>query len=756
MTPSETELISTIESAIADRQPRREGRETKFLCPAHNDHHPSARWNHEKHVWFCDVCDAGGGYIDLARRLDLLTDVSQGLTVAELAQAKGLTEAFLRKLGVTDGIIGKERTPCVDIPYADETGEIVAVRKRISLTGDGRFAWRRGDHPLPYGIAVLPEARTRANLLLIVEGESDQWVCRRADLPAVGIPGASTMKDEWGRYFEGIANLFVWHEPDTGGITFVEKVYAAVPTVRVITAPPDAKDPAELWLRCNCDVDEFQARMSELAHAAPYASAIKADSSRQQSHEDFALASGLLGDPALLERIGAALRESGYAGDVTPPLIAYVGFTSRLLRRPLNLGYVAPSGAGKNRAIDAAIELMPSSAYVMEKSGSERALIYADESYEHRILVVAEADSLPEDGPAASAIRSLATDNEMTYDTVEKNAKGQFVVRRVVKKGPTGIFTTSTRALPHQFDTRTLTVTIADTPAQTRDVMRAHAAAVSGAQTERDFRAFVALQSWLETAGERSVVISYATALADIVSAKHVRMRRDFRQLLTMIEAVALLHQCQRERDTSGRIVASLDDYGHARTLLLDVFQGAVTAGLTPAVRQTVEATRRIYGGEPLTGQAIADALALSKDTTWHRVKRAITLGYLINDESRKGRPAQIRPGDPLPDDQPALPSVAELSRLCVDLPETTSTVQPRCGAGVYAESDVVVEGWVEGGAQPRLQPLQSADLDSDREPDEKMVEGLNRNPGAQHTTAISQIEGPSAAIDDEAEIIIL
>jgi hypothetical protein len=97
------------------------------------------------------------------------------------------------------------------------------------------------------------------------------------------------------------------------------------------------------------------------------------------------------------------------------------------------------------------------------------------------------------------------------------------VVRRVVKPGPTGIFTTSTRALPHQFDTRTLTVPIADTPTQTRDVMRAHAAAVNGAHAERDFRAFIALQTWLETAGERTVVIPYAPALADIVSASHVR-----------------------------------------------------------------------------------------------------------------------------------------------------------------------------------------------------------------------------------------
>jgi hypothetical protein len=207
-------------------------------------------------------------------------------------------------------------------------------------------------------------------------------------------------------------------------------------------------------------------------------------------------------------------------------------------------------------------------------------------------------------------------------------------------------------------------------------------------------------------------------------------VRRDFRQLITGIEAVALLYQCQRERDDRGRIMATPDDYGHARRLLLDVFQSAVTAGLTRAVRETVEAARRIYHGEPLTNQAIGDALGLSKDTTWHRVRRAVTLGYLINDESRRGRPAQIRPGEPLPDDRPALPTVAQLAA-CVDLPETHSTVQPLASARIDAESESEVEGWVESAIQPPLRPGSGSTPASDA----VVVEGLNRDPGEQHTS---------------------
>jgi putative DNA primase/helicase len=51
------------------RQGRPEGPEIRFLCPAHNDHHPSARWHPQKGTWCCDACKVGGGTIDLAKRL---------------------------------------------------------------------------------------------------------------------------------------------------------------------------------------------------------------------------------------------------------------------------------------------------------------------------------------------------------------------------------------------------------------------------------------------------------------------------------------------------------------------------------------------------------------------------------------------------------------------------------------------------------------------------------------------------------------
>ena len=68
--------------------------------------------------------------------------------------------------------------------------------------------------------------------------------------------------------------------------------------------------------------------------------------------------------------------------------------------------------------------------------------------------------------------RSLMSDREMSYEVVEKGADGTYRVRRIVNPGPTGLITTSTKPLGDQASTRTLTVTIPDSPGHTQLILR--------------------------------------------------------------------------------------------------------------------------------------------------------------------------------------------------------------------------------------------------------------------------------------------
>jgi hypothetical protein len=418
------------------------------------------------------------------------------------------------------------------------------------------------------------------------------------------------------------------------------------------------KDLSELYLY---DPEGFKEAVATLLQKAKPISEIRQEALSAEARECLKAALPLLTDPHLFQKLGKVIRAQGYAGDTRPALMTYTAITSRLLERPVNLGYISPSAAGKNAAVEVLLPLFPETAYYLVRASSPRALVYNDEAFTYRTVILTEADSLPEEGPAASAIRSLMSDREMSYEVVEKGQDSSFHVRKLVKAGPTGLITTSTRPLGDQATTRTLTVSIPDSAEQTRLVLHAQADRANQALASPDLSQWVALQRWLELAGERRVVIPFAHVLADAVPANAVRMRRDFPQLLTVIQTIALLHQQLRERDDQGRIIATLRDYAEARWLLEEVFTVTVHEGLTPAIRETVEAVARLAtSGTPVSEQQLVQDLGLAKATIHYRVQRALQGGWLINQSTQKGMPAQLVLGAPLPDGCP-LPLPEEL-----------------------------------------------------------------------------------------------
>ena len=661
-----TKPIEVIVDVLEQRaQVRVEGKGWRTRCPnpGHLDEHPS---------FFLYPGGGGRCFTQCARYwsrqglgellgIDLQSS-RRGLTLRELADAKGLPVEFLESVGVTDGITGSgsNRGPCVDIPYVDQQGEIVGVHKRLRLSGDPRFVWRRGDHTTLYGQQHIRDLE-RSGSVILVEGETDAWTLWHARIPALALPGASTWHKKYAPLLEGVT-VYLWHEPDGGGDELLEAVSRDLPDVRIIEAPADAKDPSDLYL---LDPDHFKESMKALAAAARPVSDILCRAATATAEEALNASRHLLDDPNLFDKLRDALAANGYAGDVRPALMAYVTIASRLLDDPLNVAYISESAAGKNAAVDVTLPFFPAEAYYLVRASSPRALIYNDEVFAHRVVILTEADSLPEEGPAASAMRSLMSDREMMYEVVERAEDGQFHVRRISKPGPTGLITTSVKPLGAQASTRTLAVSIPDTAEQTRLVLHAQADKANDEHVSPDFAPWLALQLWLELVGERRVSIPFNHALAESIPTLGVRMRRDFPQLLTTIKTIALLRQQQRERDAKGRIVATLDDYRWARWILEEVFTTTASEGASPAVRETVKVVARLSdGGTPVSEKQLILDLGLAKSTISYRVKRALQGEWLVN-QAERGATAQLLPGAPLPDGCP-LPEVDSL-RVCVE-----------------------------------------------------------------------------------------
>src|SRR4051794_6462161 len=108
-------------------------------------------------------------------------DNGRPVTLARLAEAKRLPVEFLHRLGVKDLPGGG-----VGIPYLDETGEEIAVKRRTALKAkDGSF-WPKGQPLAAYGLWKLGEAAS-AGVLNLPEGETNCWALWYNGLPALGI-----------------------------------------------------------------------------------------------------------------------------------------------------------------------------------------------------------------------------------------------------------------------------------------------------------------------------------------------------------------------------------------------------------------------------------------------------------------------------------------------------------------------------------------------------------------------------------------
>lgn len=280
-------------------------------------------------------------------------------------------------------------------------------------------------------------------------------------------------------------------------------------------------------------------------------------------------------EPHILERFADEFQRCGVVGETKIGKLLYLALTSRFLPRPVSVAVKGPSSSGKSFTTVQVLRFFPLSAYLTFTAMSEKVLVYTNADLRHRFIVLFEADGM---GSMASYLmRSLLSEGKILYEVTEKTEKG-FVPRRIEKEGPTGLLVTTTDVNLHpENETRLISVTVTDTPEQTRAVFLALA---TKHHTVMDLTPWIELQEWLENANH-AVCIPYAITLANLVPTTATRLRRDFGKILDLIQAHAILHQALRQRDQDGRIIATLEeDYAIVRELIADWMAEGVEAAV--------------------------------------------------------------------------------------------------------------------------------------------------------------------------------
>lgn len=402
-------------------------------------------------------------------------------------------------------------------------------------------------------------------------------------------------------------------------------------------------------------------QVAELVTAAEADGLDASDSSdvHARSHDVEELAS----EDDILARLQQQLCAAGYAGPTELVELVFLVLVSRLLARPLCLIVRAASSAGKSFAVETALKFAsPSAAYAVHAM-SEKALVFTSERLSHRILVIAEAAGL---GPGfmTYGLRELISSGRLRYEYTDFE---HGTTRIVETEGPTGLVLTTTGAVDAELSTRMLAVGVPESVDQTRLVLHAIAAGAAGLpRGEADYELFQLLH---ERLAERDldVVVPFAPDLVDLIDLRAVRMRRDFSAVLTLVQSHALLHEASRDRDSTGRVLATIADYAAAYRLVAGAIAEGTDRAVPERIRQTVTTVQHLnaISRKPVTINDLAADLGIDASTARRRVMDAVRRGYLDDKGGGAGRPHRLTIGEPLPEDRGVLPTPDEVNASC-------------------------------------------------------------------------------------------
>jgi len=284
-------------SQLAPREHRRTANpRSRYMmsCPLpdhddnqHRDHGGSFSVNEAETLWMCFGCGAKGNakhlhqllsgqmrepYVRPPRQQPAGTPAPapknvrkplQGVTIAQLAESKGLNPDYLyEELAWRD--VKYYNTSAISIPYANDSNEDVQVRFRVGLNEGDRFRWDRGSNPRLYGLWNLENIKAQ-NYVILVEGETDYATLDYHGFPVLGIPGAQNYRSEWNGFLAGLRDVYVWKEPDTGGEKLVEKLRGDFRQIKVLIPGPGIKDPCDMAMQAG---DGFRELMDDMLDSA--------------------------------------------------------------------------------------------------------------------------------------------------------------------------------------------------------------------------------------------------------------------------------------------------------------------------------------------------------------------------------------------------------------------------------------------------------------------------------------------------------
>jgi DNA primase len=404
-------------------------------------------------------------------------------------------------------------------------------------------------------------------------------------------------------------------------------------------------DLGRLLLRLEQVIDE-RAKAAESPHVVPLPA---------MTPEETAAALAFLRDPKLLSHIVEDFERVGLVGEPSNALVAYLACISRKLASPLAVLIQSTSAAGKSTLMDSVLALVPEEDRVHYSAMTGQSLFYlGEQEIKHRILAIAEEEGVRQ---AAYALKVLQSQGELTIASTGKDpATGMLVTQQYRVEGPVMLFLTTTAIdVDEELVNRCLVLTINESREQTRAIQQRQRArrTLAGliAQTESDATRKLH-QNAQRLLRPLAVVNPYAEQLTFLDD--RTRTRRDHAKYLTLIDAIALLHQHQRVLRTARSgdklieyIEVTLDDIALANELAHEVL-GRSLDELPPQTRRVLGMIESLVESEAkqrsvpqrevrFTRRELRSRCGMSDAAIRVHLERLVTLEYVRSAVGRNG-----------------------------------------------------------------------------------------------------------------------
>lgn len=283
----------------------------------------------------------------------------------------------------------------------------------------------------------------------------------------------------------------------------------------------------------------------------------------------------MLRAPDLFNQVLADIAAMGVAGESDLTGTVYIVGTSRLLESPLAAIVQGQSASGKSYLIQQTAKLFPPEAVLHATQMTPQALFHMPpQSLVHRFIVAGERSRRENDesAEATRALREMLSSGKLAKLIPMKDEHNKIVTAMLEQDGPIAYVESTTLSNIFNEDAnRCLMLQTDERPEQTRNIICSIAEGAIGKTARNDCHQIMLKHHAAQRIISRvPVKIPFANALARAFPTERVEARRAFKHVISMIEAITLLHQLQRDKDGTGAIISTTGDYLLAKRLLDD------------------------------------------------------------------------------------------------------------------------------------------------------------------------------------------